>query len=260
MYHWRGKARMIICACAWWSESAHIAHVRRHFYAWRGSYNVQRDKRPLMSYANSTVPKTSLCIASPKITITTDSLRGHRRHWSTLRMRWLIGSFVNIIWTASSEKVPSSMLKMRGFNSCECRPGLWSPFIHSVVTEDSAGGQWRPWSDCAYAQSDLGLRCPHLPEDTFLYSAWVFLFLFFFPFCFFFFFFFFFFRIVHQPITVPRFSHKCCFISKGSYKESKFCINCRSAHAFSTYIKKKKKKKNDSPHNNTSATNCLKCL
>ena len=21
-------------------------------------------------------------------------------------------------------------------------------------------GQWKPWSDCAFAQSDLGLRCP----------------------------------------------------------------------------------------------------
>ena len=46
-------------------------------------------------------------------------------------------------------------------------PGLYSSFIHSVVFIDSVSGQWRPWSDCASAQSDLGLRCPHTPKDTF---------------------------------------------------------------------------------------------
>ena len=53
---------------------------------------------------------------------------------------------------------------------CACakyHPGLCSPFIHSVVLNDSSSGQWRPWSDCADAQADLGLRCPHMPEDTF---------------------------------------------------------------------------------------------
>ena len=27
--------------------------------------------------------------------------------------------------------------------------------------------QRRPWSDCAVAQSDLDLRCPHMPEETY---------------------------------------------------------------------------------------------
>ena len=49
--------------------------------------------------------------------------------------------------------------------------GLWSPFIQSVVSDDSASGQWRPWSDCADAQSDLELRCPHMPEDTFSHGT-----------------------------------------------------------------------------------------
>ena len=35
MYEWRAKARMILCARAGYSESAHSAHVRRHFFAWR---------------------------------------------------------------------------------------------------------------------------------------------------------------------------------------------------------------------------------
>ena len=50
-------------------------------------------------------------------------------------------------------------------------PGLCSPFIHSVVSNDSVSGQWRPWSDCADAQADLGLRCPHTPKDIFSQSA-----------------------------------------------------------------------------------------
>ena len=28
-----------------------------------------------------------------------------------------------------------------------------------------------PWSDCADAQSDLGLSCPHMAEDTFSHGA-----------------------------------------------------------------------------------------
>ena len=53
------------------------------------------------------------------------------------------------------------MRKMR--SSCACakyHPGLWSIFIHSVVSNDSVGGQWRPWSD---ARADLGFRGPHFP-------------------------------------------------------------------------------------------------
>ena len=38
---------------------------------------------------------------------------------------------------------------------------------HSVLYNDSVSGQWRPWSDCAAAQADLGLCCPRMPQDTF---------------------------------------------------------------------------------------------
>ena len=50
---------------------------------------------------------------------------------------------------------------------------IWSfsPFIHSVVSNNSFNGQRRPWSDCADAQADRGLRCPHMPEDTFSHDA-----------------------------------------------------------------------------------------
>ena len=48
--------------------------------------------------------------------------------------------------------------------------GICSPSIPSVVSNVSVIGQRRPWSDCADAQADLGLRCPHLAEDVF---AWL---------------------------------------------------------------------------------------
>ena len=43
-------------------------------------------------------------------------------------------------------------------------PGICSPLIHSIVANDSVSGQRRPRSDCADAQADLGLRCPHVPD------------------------------------------------------------------------------------------------
>ena len=38
--------------------------------------------------------------------------------------------------------------------------------IHTFCSIQYVSGQW-PWSDCADAQADLGLRCPHRPEETF---------------------------------------------------------------------------------------------
>ena len=49
--------------------------------------------------------------------------------------------------------------------------GICSPLIHSVVSNDSGSGQRRPWSDCADAQADLGLRCPHMLEDMFSHGT-----------------------------------------------------------------------------------------
>ena len=68
------------------------------------------------------------------------------------------------------------------FYSAHAYSDICSPLIHSIVSNDSisgqwrprsdcASGQWRPWSDCADAQSDLGLRCPHMLEDTFSHGA-----------------------------------------------------------------------------------------
>ena len=58
-----------------------------------------------------------------------------------------------IIWATSRENVHSNMRKIRkSRSSCACSKnhlGLCTPFIHSVIANDSVCGQWRPWSDCA---------------------------------------------------------------------------------------------------------------
>ena len=106
--------------------------------------------------------------------------------------------FGNYMRAASSENVPSNMFKMRRFRSfyacAKYHPGHCCPLIQAVVSHYSDSrqwrprsacadgqqavvshysdsGQWRPWSDCADAQADLGLRCPHMPEDTFSHGA-----------------------------------------------------------------------------------------
>ena len=51
------------------------------------------------------------------------------------------------------------------------QPGICSPLIHSIMSIDYASGQRRPWSDCVDTQVDLGIRCPHMLEDTFTHGA-----------------------------------------------------------------------------------------
>ena len=58
--------------------------------------------------------------------------------------------------------------------SCACaqhHPSFCPPLIHSVISNYSARGQWRPWSDCANAQSDLGLRCL-LMAKKYIFAWW----------------------------------------------------------------------------------------
>ena len=38
MYEWTAKARLIFCASAGWSESAHVAHVWSHSFTWYGPF------------------------------------------------------------------------------------------------------------------------------------------------------------------------------------------------------------------------------
>ena len=75
----------------------------------------------------------------------------------------------------AKRKRGQTFTKMPRFrSSCTCakyHPGLCSPSIHFKVSNDFVRGQWRPWSDCAEAQADLGLCYPHMPEEMFSHGA-----------------------------------------------------------------------------------------
>ena len=73
------------------------------------------------------------------------------------------------IWAGSSEKVPLRVQNVQ--IHAKSHPQLCSPFIHSVLSNDSVSGQQMPRSDCALAQSDLGICCRHMLENTFLYGV-----------------------------------------------------------------------------------------
>ena len=46
------------------------------------------------------------------------------------------------------------------------------PSIHTFYSfNDSVSGQWMPWWDCADAQADLGIRCPHMLEKKYFRMA-----------------------------------------------------------------------------------------
>ena len=73
------------------------------------------------------------------------------------------------------KKVLSNMRKMFR-SSCtraKYHPGLYFTFIHSVVSSDPVSRQEMSWSECAYAQADLCLRCPRMPDikETCLYNS-----------------------------------------------------------------------------------------
>ena len=46
-----------------------------------------------------------------------------------------------------------------------------SPFIHSVVFNNSVSWQWGPWSDCMDFSDNLGLPSLHMPKDMFSHST-----------------------------------------------------------------------------------------
>ena len=68
---------------------------------------------------------------------------------------------------ASAAVVISPLLhKFRSFCACaEYHPGLCSPFLHLVVSDDSVSGP-----DCTDALA-MGLHCPPMPKDTFLHGV-----------------------------------------------------------------------------------------
>ena len=82
-----------------------------------------------------------------------------------------MGLKTHCIWSAQIEKASSNMHKMCRFrSSCTFAKYNCSPFIHSVVSNDSVSGRCRPWSDCMDEKADLGLCCLHVPNDMFSHS------------------------------------------------------------------------------------------
>ena len=72
-------------------------------------------------------------------------------------------------WKSAFKHPPNAKIQI----ILRIRKVLFGPLlpIHSVIDNDSFSGKWRPWSDCADAQADLGIRCPQMPEDTFSYGS-----------------------------------------------------------------------------------------
>ena len=99
-------------------------------------------------------------------------------HWNYSKFELRFNG--SVIWAASSKKVPSKVHKLRRLrSSCICtkyHPGVCSPFIHSRVSNDFVGGQWRSCSDCgctgwstlplsAYAGRYAFTWCGHIISD-----------------------------------------------------------------------------------------------
>ena len=73
MYEWRAKARIILCACAGWSESAHFADVRRYFFAAHCDNKQHTSSFILMSVGNGWLTVLRSCITTqPWVVIIVD--------------------------------------------------------------------------------------------------------------------------------------------------------------------------------------------
>ena len=79
-------------------------------------------------------------------------------------------SYYSQIYLSWGEKMPlvhSTVRKQYRSRSAQevaqSDEGICFTLIYSTVSNVFISGQRRPRSDCADAQSDLGLRCPHMP-------------------------------------------------------------------------------------------------
>ena len=83
---------------------------------------------------------------------------------------------LKILWAVPSENVLWTCAKCSDSNHPAHAQSIIKAFaLHSytsVVAIDSVCGLWRPWSDCASAQSDQGLRCPHM-DRWHIFTWWV---------------------------------------------------------------------------------------
>ena len=151
------SAWMILCACAVGSISANFAHVRMHFFAWRGLYIFQHKA---VEYGNA--------IGIDVLTrgmVNNGGLYGRSSTYDLISTTALFPEYYEPCYGRRETKLylrtcvtyvdsdhPAHAQKYPGRTFCSVQWFRWR--------------QWRPWSDCVYAQSDLGLRCPYMPEPT----------------------------------------------------------------------------------------------
>ena len=80
-------------------------------------------------------------------------------------------TFYKILSTFIRAASSKNVCKIHRFkSSCawvKYHPSFCSPFIQSVLCNDSVSGQWRPWTDFMDAQADLSLHSLHMPKDKF---------------------------------------------------------------------------------------------
>ena len=113
----------------------------------------------------------SFVVVSSRITFTiTFVLECTEWHFAVSLMGWLSGT--DLAHSQSTkrkgvlEHAQNAQIQISPHAPAKFHSGICFPLIHAVVSNDSVSGQRRPWSDCAGAPSDLGLRLPHMPEDT----------------------------------------------------------------------------------------------
>ena len=84
------------------------------------------------------------------------------KHAQNAQIQIILFMRKSLIRAAALHSYIGPLLSIRTLGRC-------SPFIHSVLSNDSVCRQRRPWSACTDAHADLGLCCPHMSGDVF---AW----------------------------------------------------------------------------------------
>ena len=83
--------------------------------------------------------------------------------------------YIHTIWCAAHVKGPYTICEQRRSRSAcafvQSDYSILCSSTYTTVSIDSVSGQWRPWSACANAQADLGLRCPQIAWGPFMCVA-----------------------------------------------------------------------------------------
>ena len=152
MYHWRAKARMRPCACAGCCESAHFAHARRHFFAWRvlELYKQSRKQRIVSESVNSKPFQTKRCFRAHVDSWGPDQPM-YRRSLLSTGTAFSTIMHVRPAKTHISLCIPRSLIRIFAVHLRT----LW-------LLDYPQSALRRLWSDCADVQADLSLHWKHI--------------------------------------------------------------------------------------------------